>query len=89
MNTPDIEWEKLKRHLAENYVEKGWTAVTAEIITQLLASRDAYWKERVKEARSGVIKTVEDTIAEFGDQGMECVAGILQESFHGQKNVEY
>ena len=54
-----------------------------------LTSRDTYWKERVSEARTGIIKTVEDTIAEFGDQGMGCVEGILQESFHGQKEVEY
>lgn len=46
-------------------------------------------EEARKEEREQIIKKVEDTIAEFGDQGMECVAGILQESFHGQREVEY
>ena len=39
-------------------------------------------KEKTKSSDE-VIKIVEDTISEFGDQGIEVVAGILEESFHG------
>ena len=48
------EWENLKRHLAENYVEKGWTAVTDEVMKDLIASRDTYLKERVRKQVEGM-----------------------------------
>ena len=46
-------------------------------------------KQGYLEGREKTIKQVEDTIAEFGDQGMGAVSGILQESFHGKQEVEY
>ena len=46
-------------------------------------------EQAIFSGRESIIKIVEDTIAEFGDQGIECVAGILEESFNGQKEVEY
>lgn len=32
---------------------------------------------------------VEDVFAEFGEQGIEVVARILDETFNGKKEVEY
>lgn len=42
-----------------------------------------------KEAREKIVHDVESTIAEFGDQGMPLVASILEESFHGKREVQY
>lgn len=41
------------------------------------------------ERADSIIRSVESTIAEFGDQGIELVASILQESFHGKREIEY
>lgn len=60
-----------------------------ERIEQILTEKDKQREEAVAEARKKIIEKVEAIIAEFGDQGMKCVAVILQESFHGQKEVEY
>lgn len=57
--------------------------------TALTEAHAAGKAEGVREGREDIIKRVEDTIAEFGDQGIECVAGILDEWFHGQREVEY
>ncbi len=47
-------------------------------------------KERsYAEGEKRIIKIVESTIDEFGDQGMACVSGILEEWFHGKPDVEY
>lgn len=52
-----------------------------------------YLQEEAKTAYSmgkqRIINDVESIIAEFGDQGLEVVAGILQESFHGKREVHY
>lgn len=49
------------------------------VITQLLKEERARaWKEAGAK--------VEDVFAEFGDQGIECVAGILNETFYGGKD---
>lgn len=50
---------------------------------------DCIHKDLIKRARERVIKDVEDTFAEFGEQSVDVVAGILGESFHGKREVEY
>ena len=46
-------------------------------------------EEVVREERDRIISKVESTIAEFEEQGIGVVAAILEESFHGKKEVEY
>jgi len=46
-------------------------------------------EEVVREERDRIISQVESTIAEFEEQGIGVVAAILEESFHGKKEVEY
>lgn len=47
-------------------------------------------QEGVREGRAEIIKKVDDTIAEFGDQGIAAVSSILDEWFHFQgEEVEY
>lgn len=55
----------------------------------LRTTLESYGKHCESKGREEVIERVESVIAEFGDQGIECVAGILDESFHGQKEVQY
>lgn len=55
-------------------IEKWWNAERARA---------------VEEARVKLIKEVEDIIAEFGDQGIDLVAFILEQKFHGKKEEIY
>jgi hypothetical protein len=49
MNENTNDWRgKLKRHLSENYIEKGWTSVTDEIIEALLNQHSARIVERIE-----------------------------------------
>ena len=64
MNTPDTEWEKLKKEFIEELKlgKRGHffrenpdgsvyiLAYAGEFIDKLFSSRDTYWKERVEEA---------------------------------------
>lgn len=49
----------------------------------------AFIESEKQKAVENLIAKVEDIIAEFGDQGMECVARILDEQFHGGRDVNY
>ena len=79
--------------IVENFItaiERKTTSGISPLMKGLIRTYmpKALTKAKEKGAK-GVVKQVEDTIAEFGEQGMECVASILEESFHGKREVEY
>ncbi len=76
-------WEEVYKKMTDTmFIVESDVVAIKSFIRELVAAKE-------KEARKKLIDDVESTIAEFGDQGIGCVAGILQESFHGQREIEY
>lgn len=46
-------------------------------------------QEAVEEERMRILGKIEDIFNEFGDQGVELVGNIINETFHGQEEIFY
>lgn len=85
----DKLFDDVDAYCASHSIKPFRERAEAKLTTTLTQIHDQAFETGKSEGRKEIIKDVEDTIAEFGDQGMECVAGILEESFHGQREVLY
>lgn len=74
---------------AEGCAPGGSTIERNPVIENYLKEKPLYLEQEKQRAVEEIVKKVEDIIAEFGDQGIECVSSILDDWFHGGVEVEY